>query len=56
MSAPPVRPAGERIQTWLQPELAAELRKRAAAERRSISSTVRIAVEDRLAAERRDHR
>ena len=45
---PAPRPAGERVQTWLQPELAEKLRRRAAAERRSVSSAIRNAVEDEL--------
>lgn len=39
---------GERVQAWVPTDLAAELRKHAAAERRSISSAIRNALEDTL--------
>jgi hypothetical protein len=36
------------VQSWLPTPLAHELRKHAEAERRSLSSTIRIAIEDKL--------
>ena len=39
---------GKRVQAWVPAALHAELQKHAAAERRSLSSTIRIAVEDKL--------
>ena len=41
-------PTGRRVQAWLPYPLDEELRQYAKAERRSLSSTVRIAVEDKL--------
>ncbi len=37
-----------RVQAWIPPELAEQLRRRVAEERRSISSVVRNALEDSL--------
>jgi hypothetical protein len=37
-----------RVQTWLPISLAEQLRAQCAIERRSISQTVRLAIEDRL--------
>ena len=48
MATTSTRPAGEKIQAWLPVELADRLRKQAEAERRSVSSAVRNAVEDQL--------
>jgi hypothetical protein len=42
------RPSGKVAQVWLPHPLDQELRKHAKAERRSLSSTIRIAVEDKL--------
>ena len=39
---------GKRVQAWISPSLAARLREQAAAERRSVSATIRLAVEDRV--------
>ena len=39
---------GTVVQSWVPRELAAELKRRAEAERRSVSSVIRIAVEERL--------
>jgi hypothetical protein len=39
---------GERIQAWVPASLAAELKRHAAEERRSVSAAIRIALEDRL--------
>ena len=36
------------LQSWVSPALAAELKRHAEAERRSVSSTIRLALEDRL--------
>ena len=36
------------VQSWVSPRLAAELKRYAEAERRSVSSTIRLALEDRL--------
>ena len=36
------------IQSWVTPQLAAELKRYAEAERRSVSAAIRIALEDRL--------
>ena len=40
--------AGVRVQAWVPPSLARELKAAADADRRSVSATIRIAVEDRL--------
>jgi hypothetical protein len=43
-----MKSTGVIVQSWVSPRLAAELKRRAEAERRSVSSTIRIALEDRL--------
>jgi hypothetical protein len=45
------RPSGAVVQAWLPHPLDQELRKHAEAERRSLSSTIRLAVEDLLRAD-----
>jgi hypothetical protein len=41
--------SGKVIQAWVSPDLARQLKAQADAERRSVSATVRLAIEDRLA-------
>lgn len=49
MSTSPARsPAGQVIQTWLSPALAEQLKAQADLEHRTVSATVRLAIEDRL--------
>jgi len=43
--------SGTVVQTWLPHPLDKELRKHAEAERRSLSSAIRLAIEDRLRAD-----
>lgn len=43
--------SGTVVQTWLPHPLDQELRKHAEAERRSLSQTIRLAIEDRLRAD-----
>jgi hypothetical protein len=43
--------AAERIQAWVPSSLAEQLRAQADLERRSISQTIRLAIEDRLRGE-----
>jgi predicted transcriptional regulator len=40
------------VQSWVPPSLAAELKRLAESERRSVSATIRLAVEDRLREQR----
>jgi predicted transcriptional regulator len=42
---------GKRIETWLSPSLARELKELADRDRRSMSAVIRNAVEDRLRAD-----
>jgi hypothetical protein len=39
-------PTGEVVQSWVPPELARQLKRQAQRERRSVSSAIRIAIED----------
>jgi hypothetical protein len=48
--------SGTIIQSWVPAALAVELKRRAAAERRSVSSVIRIAVEDQLRRAQEDER
>jgi hypothetical protein len=41
-------PGGRVVQSWMPVALAAELKQRAEAERRSVSALVRLCVEDQL--------
>ncbi len=43
--------SGTVVQAWLPHQLDQELRKHAEAERRSLSSTIRLAIEDKLRAD-----
>ena len=47
------RDTGKRIETWLSPLLARELKKLADRDRRSVSAVIRNAVEDKLRDEER---
>ena len=49
-------PSGVRLQSWVPPALAAELKQHADAERRSVSQVVRLAIEDQLRAKGRRSR
>lgn len=40
--------SGKVVQSWVPPELAAQLTAQAELERRSVSSTIRLAIEDKL--------
>jgi Ribbon-helix-helix protein, copG family len=51
-TTPQIPPTHERLQAWVPVELAEELRKHAAEERRSISSAIRNAIEDQLGPDR----
>jgi len=48
--------SGTVVQAWLPHPLDQELRKHAEAERRSLSSTIRLAVEDKLRAADQERR
>ena len=48
MAASTKNTPGVRLQSWMPPVLAAEVRQHADSERRSVSSLIRIAVEDQL--------
>lgn len=50
------RSSGTFARVWLPHSLGRELRKHAEAERRSLSSTIRLTIEDRLQAEERCRR
>lgn len=41
-------PSGKVVQSWVPAELAEQLKAKAELERRSVSSTIRLAIEDRL--------
>jgi predicted transcriptional regulator len=43
---------GTVVQAWVSPDLARRLKAQAEAERRSVSQTIRLAVEDRLREQR----
>ena len=43
--------SGRIVQSWVPPELAEQLKAQAELERRSVSSTIRLAIEDKLRAD-----
>jgi CopG-like RHH_1 or ribbon-helix-helix domain, RHH_5 len=44
---------GQRVQAWVPPDLARQLKAHADSERRSVSQVVRLAIEDQLRAKGR---